>query len=318
MKAEVHCIQVGWGDAHFIRLPSGHLTLVDGGDLPENVPGGDTSAGWMDRCGEERLDCMILTHLHDDHLNGLLEVARRKRVLEAVLPYKPFVLPESILAGREREDQTGLVCRLLARYLELIALLQENGTRLIWRDGYGQKDQAAIWHREGYTFEQLYPRQDDPLPAWAALTEALLACRDEIGAAGAGWLERFHQLSNHDSSVYLLTRDEASGDGGVLFGGDLLEEGWKRLAQRLQLRCRVWKAPHHGVNDAFNAATLRLTRPEVAIIPICSERAQALQAQWTSLASEELGQGVQLRITGDVPPATSKLITDGDILVYIG
>ncbi|NTZ17089.1 hypothetical protein EXW96_05780 [Paenibacillus sp. JMULE4] len=156
------------------------------------------------------------------------------------------------------------------------------------------------------------------LPAWAALTEALLACRDKIGAAGAGWLERFHQLSNHDSSVYLLTRDEASGDGGVLFGGDLLEEGWKRLAQRLQLRCRVWKAPHHGVNDAFNAATLRLTRPEVAIIPICSERAQALQAQWTSLASEELGQGVQLRITGDVPPGTSKLITDGDILVYIG
>ena len=32
LSAAVHFLNVGWGDAHLIRLPSGELTLIDGGD----------------------------------------------------------------------------------------------------------------------------------------------------------------------------------------------------------------------------------------------------------------------------------------------
>jgi len=73
---EVDFLDVGQGDAILIKAPGGQNVLIDGGPdktvikrLGENLP-------WWDK----QIDLMILTHAHDDHTTGLIDVLKRCRV----------------------------------------------------------------------------------------------------------------------------------------------------------------------------------------------------------------------------------------------
>lgn len=73
---EIDYLDVGQGDAALIKTPYGQNILVDGGPnstvlrrLGENLP-------WWDRT----IDLMILTHPHDDHVGGLVDVAKRYKI----------------------------------------------------------------------------------------------------------------------------------------------------------------------------------------------------------------------------------------------
>jgi len=73
---EVDFLDVGQGDAILIKAPGGQNVLIDGGPdktaikrLGENLP-------WWDK----KIDLMILTHPHDDHVTGLIEILKRYRV----------------------------------------------------------------------------------------------------------------------------------------------------------------------------------------------------------------------------------------------
>jgi competence protein ComEC len=79
-RLEVVFFDVGQGDAALIKSPYGQNILIDGGPdntvirrLSEELP------FW-----ERRIDLMVLTHPHDDHLFGLNEVLERYRVDQAL------------------------------------------------------------------------------------------------------------------------------------------------------------------------------------------------------------------------------------------
>ncbi len=73
---EVIFFDVGQGDAILIKTPQHHHILIDGG--PGNIV--------LEKLGQElpffynSLDLVILTHPHDDHVAGLLEVVERYEV----------------------------------------------------------------------------------------------------------------------------------------------------------------------------------------------------------------------------------------------
>lgn len=75
-RVEIDFLEVGQGDASLIKLPSGKTILIDGG--PDNIV--------LKRLGENlpfyqrRIDLIILSHPHDDHIIGLLEIIRRYKV----------------------------------------------------------------------------------------------------------------------------------------------------------------------------------------------------------------------------------------------
>lgn len=75
-KIEVIFLDVGQGDAALIKLPNNKKILIDGG--PDNIIlrrlGSNLS--FFDR----QIDLMVLSHAHDDHLLGLIEVINRYQV----------------------------------------------------------------------------------------------------------------------------------------------------------------------------------------------------------------------------------------------
>ena len=73
---EMDFLNVGQGDAILIKTPKGQTVLIDGG--PDNKV--------LEKLGkylqplQKRIDLIILTHPHADHVTGLIEVLRRYSV----------------------------------------------------------------------------------------------------------------------------------------------------------------------------------------------------------------------------------------------
>ena len=77
--------------------------LVDcGGSGPDNA--GDVAADYFQTRGVSRLDLLILTHLHDDHANGVSRLLERMRVEKILLPEEDSALRTEILKLAEEKS----------------------------------------------------------------------------------------------------------------------------------------------------------------------------------------------------------------------
>ena len=91
---EAVVLDVGQGDSIFIRSPSGRTMLIDGGGYSGRQ--GEESIGlkiiepYLRRQGVNRIDVVVLTHPHDDHVQGLVRVVRDFQiglVLDPAIPH---------------------------------------------------------------------------------------------------------------------------------------------------------------------------------------------------------------------------------------
>lgn len=92
---QVAVLDVGQGQS--VALSQKNLyALVDcGGNGPDNA--GDVAADYFQTRGVSRLDLLVLTHLHDDHANGVSRLLERMRVEKILLPEEDSALLAEIL-----------------------------------------------------------------------------------------------------------------------------------------------------------------------------------------------------------------------------
>lgn len=90
-QLEVHFIDVGQGDAALIRTPSGKNLLIDTGgrfgefEEPQSGVGKNVVVPYLRRLGVGRIDVLVLTHPHEDHIGGVRAVAEAFPVALAVI-----------------------------------------------------------------------------------------------------------------------------------------------------------------------------------------------------------------------------------------
>ncbi len=93
-RLHVTFVDVGQGDATLIRTPTGRRILIDGGPSPDLLL---TALGRHLPFWDRRIDILLLSHAHDDHLRALLPVLERYQVRQ--------VLVGSVAAGTALAEQ---------------------------------------------------------------------------------------------------------------------------------------------------------------------------------------------------------------------
>lgn len=81
-KLKVHYIDVGQGDSEFLELPNGQTMLIDAGN-PEN---GSQIVNYIKGIGYSKIDYLIATHPHSDHIGGMAEVINDLDIGKVYMP----------------------------------------------------------------------------------------------------------------------------------------------------------------------------------------------------------------------------------------
>lgn len=77
-NTKVYFLDVGQGDSEYIKIPSGEDILIDGGPDDKVLQ----ELGKVMSFGDRKIDLVVLTHPHADHLTGLVDVLNRYEIGE--------------------------------------------------------------------------------------------------------------------------------------------------------------------------------------------------------------------------------------------
>ena len=129
---ELTFLDVGQGDSTLARLPDGTTILIDGGgSLSESYdPGAARVVPYLRRRGIRRLDLVVATHPHPDHVRGLTAVLRELEVAELWTCWhlEPNPWQQQLLARARRRGVRVNPPRLLRRGRAVV--------RPLWPAGY--------------------------------------------------------------------------------------------------------------------------------------------------------------------------------------
>ncbi|MFT4106695.1 MAG: MBL fold metallo-hydrolase [Lacrimispora sp.] len=130
---KVHFIDVGQGDSTLIEQ-NGHFMLIDAGEKDQ----GETVVSYLEKQGVKKLDYVIGTHPHSDHIGGLSEVLKAFEVGRVIMPAKEHTIRiyENLLDEIARQNlkitlpKVGNTYELGASSFQIIAPVRDYGDNL--------------------------------------------------------------------------------------------------------------------------------------------------------------------------------------------
>lgn len=266
---ELDFINVGNGDAALIREMEGDCQkfamLVDCGHDELNPPSPESqriyAADFLRQAGVTRLDMVLLTHFHRDHIGGLGRVLETVSVGELLTTYLP---PEDLLdTDLQPDDETTDLprpARNLLRCLNIyLAALRTPGARIDKKTvlagdrtlSYQLTDQLTM--EVGFGEKCLYPRQ-----------------REIFDNTIAGERNRYDLMhwGKCMNVTSLRMRLHYHGEDIVL-GGDAYAVLWDNDSTE---PCKILKVPHHACISSVTRKYLRYLQPETAVVSVASDR----------------------------------------------
>ena len=81
-KAQIYYLDVGQGDSELICLPTGETILIDAG----LKSGSDRLTAYLKELGVDKIDILIATHPHADHIGGMVKVIQNFEIGEIYMP----------------------------------------------------------------------------------------------------------------------------------------------------------------------------------------------------------------------------------------
>ncbi len=271
-KMKLTFINVGYGEAILLECPdstrpSGMFTaLIDGGsaepaEFAFHLSGRIPVDMYLAQKGIERIDLMVSTHTHEDHICGLTNAARRlpPAVLWQTLPPALYrdLRPLDVSAAQNPSQSKFL--RALNDYIELCALTESRGGTI--------RAPAAgdvIPLCPGLTAHVLAPAAVN-CATLEEQTRALYAERDP-----AVFLQKLSQLDAKMNNYSLILRLDYGG-ARILLPGDTSRTGYDGIADE-QLSAHLFKVGHHGQIDGADKALIDRIRPSAVVCCASSDR----------------------------------------------
>ena len=256
-------INIGYGDAILVREKQSDQTtfamLVDCGDT-DIGDGGEHSqrisaVDFLGKEGISRLDLLVLTHLHRDHIGGVNGVLSRipiKELWSTYLPPRALIDREAVAeacfsktAGSTVKTLNILTQALRTAELQGGTLFEANRSRTL---RFTPELEADILCGPVY----LYDRQKQALDGLLSGTPD----RYELDFSG--------QCTNL-TGIRILLRYHGK---RILLAADVYASYWPELPEP----CYLLKAPHHACAESMTECAIAALRPEITIVCVSSDR----------------------------------------------
>ena len=272
-KLTVTFVNVGYGEAILLESPDpskpdGVFTaLIDGGSA-EDSEFADRSSGrvrieeYLKKWGIRRLDLAVSTHIHEDHLCGLLRAARiaPPAVLWQTLPPDLYRSLRPLDGSVARNLSESKFMQALNDYGTICALVEDHGGTIL-----APKSGQELVIAPDLTVQILSPS-----------TKKQLALADEINAlynsanVCSTFLQRLDALDARMNNYSLILRLNYRGTR-ILLPGDTNVTGYDGI-DPADLRADLFKVGHHGQKDGADEALTKLIRPTAVVCCASSDR----------------------------------------------
>ena len=239
-------VNVGYGDAILMESDTGYTALLDGGgNLPQEFEGDP----YRVRCAEylrtrqiHHIDALLISHIHEDHVCGLLPVLKDVSVGAIYVPYPA----EPFLKGKPLEAKEG-AARSVPLYTAAL-----NSYREIISDANAKQIPVYV----------LYP--DDQLDLAEDLKISVLAPKEKNISDYMAFIERAYDETDMDVITEILTKLDAMSnhtsfllrieawDEVFLTAADSCPGDWDEVDISLLKNVTVLKLPHHGQVDSIS------------------------------------------------------------------
>lgn len=290
---DIHHISTGRGSCTFLLLPDGTTLLIDAGDVqppPETAkfiidPKPDASrrpGEWIARyilrqmrpAGRAELDYFLLTHFHNDHMSGIMDVAAAVPVRRAIdRAYPSYDYPAALDDVHQRKyrafvaslpERGGKAERFRPGAADQIRLLREPGKYA----GFAVRNLVAngeVWTGIGDSTRRHFPELKYLAPAeYPTENMCSLGIRLSYG--------RFDYFSAGDMS----------------FDTNAGRDPWRDIETPVAQAAGpvdVAVANHHGWMDATGPGFVAALRPRAFIINAWDSAHPAMPATWAMLST---------------------------------
>ena len=261
---ELHAVNVGYGDAFFFEW-NGHSLLLDTGsgldgeycEHPERV---DIVSFLIER-KVSRIDTLIISHIHEDHVGKLKEVLEHFSVGKLWIP-KGFMTFQKDVPKVDIEfskNSSKYFYKSLQDFGEALAYCQAKGIPV------GTLAHGDSMELDGLRIEVLGAK-DSILEDFLSLYAQLKECREDSQKEGI--IEKMDAMSNHTCMLLKIRYKALSG----LFCGDNTPKHWDEAIQE-KLSDITWiKIPHHGQVDSLSEHFMRKMPLEFCLTTASSDR----------------------------------------------
>jgi len=168
-------LDVGQGDSILVEFPDGRRILVDGGgvaagrflglrDESSFSIGEDVVSAYLFSRRIRRLDTVVLTHAHNDHMDGLFDVIANFRIGEIWLGRNPMTTPYRALVERTQREQIPIRWVYRGQQIREISVLHPPVTWRPRKNGQNNDSVVLLLRAEGRTL-LLTGDLEIPIPA---------------------------------------------------------------------------------------------------------------------------------------------------------
>jgi competence protein ComEC len=235
-KLHIVFCDVGQGDAIYIRFPDGRDGLIDGGPINRVLRCIGKHMAFWDRT----IEFVVLTHPHEDHFKGIIEVLKRYKVETIIVP---------VVENAESLFYADLVKQIISEKALVKNLYQGNKVEFTFKESRAGNHNSIV-------FTSLWPTKD-----WVA-DNTISPLTD-----GVMTVKTTYKDLNDFSQVFQLSY----GQFDVLFTGDAEKDTLQSLVDKdfiPQNTIEIIKVPHQGNKNALSEKLVSYIRPQLGVVMV--------------------------------------------------